>query len=410
MKRREILNPYNLVLVLLFAYVTWCRMNQSAADVYATKVYPLLSSILSRLSSVISISLEEILVMVFVGVVVLIIIDGIRKKRIWYSVLLREVRWLLLIYIWFYIGWGLNYSRSTLPQRLDAPLAQYDEENFKSFLSDYSDQINAAYDTRDRHTVNLLNDIRSFYSSLYPATGLCKPQKWQGPKTALASGFFSKVGVTGSMGPFLSESLLNGDMPDSEYPFTAAHEFAHLMGVSSEAEANYFAFSYCCASSDPSVRYSGYLTLLGNILRNARTLLPEEEYVRFLDTLRPEVKDDFNERAQFWADKYSKLLGSIQDKLYNAYLKGNGISSGTKNYDEVVSYLMSGFKIRSTPASSQPQPEASESEIELVIDDATCEVLGVKVNEVGGYYIINPMNEEMIPVEGHSIRKITPTP
>ena len=47
----------------------------------------------------------------------------------------------------------------------------------------------------------------------------------------------------------------------------------------------------------------------------------------------------------YWAGRYSKVLGKIQDLLYNAYLKGNGIPSGTRNYDEVLSLLMTDFKI-----------------------------------------------------------------
>lgn len=52
-------------------------------------------------------------------------------------------------------------------------------------------------------------------------------------------------------------------------------------------------------------------------------------------------------------------------------------------------------------------PEEDET-IEVVVEDATGTILGIKVNEVGDYYIINPSDEEMIPMEGHSIRKISP--
>lgn len=52
-------------------------------------------------------------------------------------------------------------------------------------------------------------------------------------------------------------------------------------------------------------------------------------------------------------------------------------------------------------------PEEDET-IEVVVEDATGTILGIKVNEVGDYYIINPSNEEMIPMEGHSIKKISP--
>lgn len=42
----------------------------------------------------------------------------------------------------------------------------------------------------------------------------------------------------------------------------------------------------------------------------------------------------------------------------------------------------------------------------LVIDNTTGEALGIMVNEVGDFYIINPGNEEIIPKEGHSLQPI----
>lgn len=336
----------DIILSGLLAYVLICRSDRNMADWYATRLYPVLSGMLSRVSSIVPFSLDEILVVVLCLALILILVRGIRKRERWYYVIWKEVRWLILIYVWFYLGWGLNYSRSSLSRRMDTPIASYDEQAFKEFLTDYVEQLNSSYDSADSKDLAYISgDIRNFYSGLPSRAGLCRPRTWQAPKYALASGFFSKVGVTGSMGPFLAESLLNSELPGNGLPFTAAHEFAHLMGVSSEAEANFWAFRYCQISADASVRYSGYISLLGNILRNARGLLPEGDYVAFVNSIRDEVKDDFNSNQDYWAARYSKLLGRIQNTLYNAYLKGNGISSGTRNYDEVVSLLMTDFPI-----------------------------------------------------------------
>ena len=53
---------------------------------------------------------------------------------------------------------------------------------------------------------------------------------------------FSMVGVTGSMGPFFCEFTLNGDLLPPQYPATYAHELAHFLGITSEAEANFYAY------------------------------------------------------------------------------------------------------------------------------------------------------------------------
>ena len=344
------LNRGFIPLLLALAFILWCRADQSVADFYSLSLYPVISGLLSRISSIFPFPLEEVIVFGFVIAIVWVIIHGIRRKQGFLSVLGKELRIILSIVVWFYLGWGINYFRSSLPQRMETPLARYDEESFKAFLADYVSRLNET--ARDHGTMvpapeslskAIAPEVRQFYDRLSEDAGLARPKHWQCPKTSLTSGLFSKVGVTGSMGPFLSESLLNGDMPESEYPFTFAHEFAHLMGVSSEAEANFWAYRFCESSQSPAVQYSGCFSLLGNILRNARALLSEEDYAAFVGSIDEDVKAQYNERVEYWADKYSKLLGDIQGAIYDAYLKGNGISSGTRNYDEVLGLLMTDF-------------------------------------------------------------------
>ena len=80
------------------------------------------------------------------------------------------------------------------------------------------------------------------------------------------------------MAPFFCEFTLNGDLLPHDYPATYAHELAHLLGITSEAEANFYAYQVCTRSSVPEIRFSGYYSVLGHVMGNARRLLPEEEY------------------------------------------------------------------------------------------------------------------------------------
>ena len=43
--------------------------------------------------------------------------------------------------------------------------------------------------------------------------------------------------MTSFMAPLFSESCLNADILPFDLPFTYTHEYAHLLGVSNEAEA-----------------------------------------------------------------------------------------------------------------------------------------------------------------------------
>ena len=143
------------------------------------------------------------------------------------------------------------------------------------------------------------------------------------------------------MGPFLAEAQLNADLPAVQYPFTYAHEFSHLLGVSNEAEANYWAYRACTESHIEALQYCGHFGLLPYVIANASHLLPKEDYQAWLQTIRPEVKEQFNAKNRYWKERYSPMVGQAQDFVYNLFLKGNQIPSGKKNYAEVIGLLLS---------------------------------------------------------------------
>ncbi|MCB6276689.1 DUF3810 family protein, partial [Phocaeicola vulgatus] len=50
---------------------------------------------------------------------------------------------------------------------------------------------------------------------------------------------------------------------------------------------------------------------------------------------------DYEYKRMYWHERYSTLLGEVQNKIYNLFLKGNNIPSGRKNYAEVIGILLS---------------------------------------------------------------------
>ena len=72
---------------------------------------------------------------------------------------------------------------------------------------------------------------------------------------------------------------------------------------------------------------------------NARGLLNEEDYKNWISGVRPEVIKQYKEKREHWSSLYSPLLGEIQSAMYEFYLRGNRISSGQKNYAEVIGLL-----------------------------------------------------------------------
>ena len=113
------------------------------------------------------------------------------------------------------------------------------------------------------------------------------------------------------------------------------------MGVSNEAEANYWAYRACTDSDVQTMRYSGYMGLLPYVLSNASSLLTKEQFQEWVRTIRPEIIATYNENRNYWKERYSPMKGKVQEVTYNLFLKGNQIPSGRKNYAEVISLLLS---------------------------------------------------------------------
>lgn len=259
------------------------------------------------------------------------------------------------VYIWFYFAWGMNYFRFSFYERTKTEKVEYASSDFKRFLDEYIHSLNYSFKSVNRDTAWYTNayqqeeswrklsvekEVAGYYRNLPEQYGLVKPPSWLIPKNMLFSKGMSMVGVSGYMGPFFAEFNLNRELLNIEYPFTYAHELAHRLGIASEAEANLYAFLTTTCSEIPEVRLSGYFSLLGYVMSNARRLLSAEEYQEILGRLPAEILVIYNQHIQYWREKYNPWIGKIQSCLYNAYLKGNKINNGTKNYSEVIGLLM----------------------------------------------------------------------
>ena len=330
------------LLLLGIVFVILCRYMPSLAEGYARIVYPPLSAALSAFSSLFPFPLMEVFV---IGLILALIIYPIRlrKKGIRLrQILFREGEILAWVYVWFYLGWGLNYYRYNIYTRLQTPPVAYEEQHFKDFLKDYTERLNATYQPPTKmNEEELKQHVHAFYTQLPSTYGLAKPHAWQEPKDFIFTPIYSKVGVLGSMDPFFAEAQLNADLPKVQYPFTYAHEFSHLLGVSNEAEANYWAYRACTESNSPTLQYCGYFGLFPYVISNASSLLSKKEFQAWIRTIKPEIIEQYNEKNTYWRELYSPWIGEIQDFTYNLFLKGNKIASGKKNYAEVISLLLS---------------------------------------------------------------------
>ena len=331
----------DIIGLVLMAFVVGCRFISPLADFYAEHCYPIISAGLSLCAAVVPFSLEEIVVLGCAVAIIFILIRAICKKERFLQWLGRTARILMWLIVWFYMGWGNNYSRSGLYQRNGIQKVAFEKERFERFLEDYSCNLNVAADAAASYNKDTLEaEIRNFYSNKVSAYGYSKLHNWQHIKKPLLNRLFSAVSVMGFMGPFLCESQVNLDLLEYEYPYTAAHEMGHLAGVTSEAEASYWGFAFCRDAQNAAVRYSGYLSILPYVASNARKLLSQEEYEAWSATLCDKAKTDYRSSGEHWLSLKVAWIDKLQQWFYNIYLKSNGISEGVKDYSGVVGMIM----------------------------------------------------------------------
>lgn len=329
-------------LLLLFLAVVAIRVVPGGGEWYARKAYPVISAVLSAVSSKLPFSLGDVFVVCAAAGILFYLGYTLYRRRSFKNALAGTVIFLGYVYVWFYLAWGLNYSRADFYTRTGIPYAPFEAATFRTFAASYLDSLNAAYtEVETVDTASVQHEVTAQYNRIAARFGMFPPGAVKKPKPMLSSALMSKTGVLGYMEPFFSEFCLNRELLPVQYPATYAHELSHRLSIASEAEANLYAYLTCTASGQPVVKFSGYFSLFPYVMQNAAMSLPETEYKELLERVRPKIIGLYTRKRDYWEARYSRTLGEMQDAFYNFYLKGNNIPTGTANYSEVVGLLIS---------------------------------------------------------------------
>ena len=347
------------VLIALLILVTLTKMIPLWGFIYTTRIYPVIGTLLSPISGFFPFAVGDIFIALSIAWVILYPIYeiGLRKKRVFG----RVAEYLLWVYAWFYIAWGLNYSQPNIYVRIGMKPVEVSKAKFKKFAYQYADSLNALSNaslsnaslSNARKSISpdsivddaLKNRVRDAvlkeYNKIGYREGINRPfNQHPHAKTMVFTPISSMSGVTGSMGPFFCEFTLNGDILAHDYPATYAHEFAHFLGVANEGEANFYSYIVCTASADKQVRFSGYYHIFFHVLNNVFDILGEKEGERFLKHIRPEIIQLAKSDRRYWLSKRCKALDAAQDFIFELYLKGNHVAEGRKSYSGVIGLIL----------------------------------------------------------------------
>lgn len=351
------------VLLVLLSLITLTKLIPLWGFIYTTRIYPIIGSLLSPISGLFPFAVGDIFIALSIVWVIFYPIYEIKwrkqlakrffflaakrgcypKKKVVFG---RVAEYLLWVYAWFYIAWGLNYSQPNIYCRTGMEPVEVSEAKFREFAYRYADSINyLSEEFNGMVDDGLKNRVRDAvlkgYNEIGAKEGINAPfNQHPHAKTMLFTPLSSMSGVTGSMGPFFCEFTLNGDIRPHDYPAIYAHEFAHLLGIANEGEANFYSYIVCTASSDKAVKFSGYYHIFFHVLRNVFDILGEKEGEKFLKYIRPEIIQLARSDRQYWISKRCKVLDAAQDFIFDLYLRGNHVAEGRKSYSGVVGLIL----------------------------------------------------------------------
>lgn len=350
-----------LILVLAF------KWSPYLGSIYTLYIYRTIGRILSSFSGIFPFAIGDIFIALSIAWVILYPLYEIvlrkrlarrfvflapkencypKTKKVWG----RVAEYLLWIYVWFYIAWGLNYSQPNIYQRTGMKPAEVDKDKLREFAYRYADSLNLLSEEQrvkseeqesEEWKRRVSDAIQNVYEKMGQREGINAPfNPHPHAKTMVFTPISSMVGVTGSMAPFFCEFTLNGEIRPHDYPAIYAHEYAHFLGIAHEGEANFYSYLACTSSTDKAVKFSGYYHIFFHVLRNVIDVLGEKEGEKFLKHIRPEIIRLAKDDRHYWLSKRRIALSSMQDYVFDLYLKVNHVSEGRKSYSDVVALIM----------------------------------------------------------------------
>lgn len=306
---------------------------------YSNGLYKLLNIFISNFSSQFSFSLTEFCLWFILLIAVPVYVGRIRKRRRSIGrVLLNVLAGLSVLIIWFYFLWGINYFRVPLKARLNLESVTLPSAAFDSTFADiirHANKLNLSYPMHSTAEINAIVD--SAYQTVVKDSNLATFTPPKTVKTFVANWILNKTTTSGFFSPFFHEVHYNSDLFVYELPFVLAHEKAHAIGYTSEAEANFLAFIVCRQARDPLIRYSAYFYLLGYFFRTVGN--DTTKYKFYVNMLSDGVKLDLSAVRERWRI-HRGMISNLSNKSYDIYLKANKVKEGIRNYSMVVDLVL----------------------------------------------------------------------
>ncbi|MBS1654706.1 MAG: DUF3810 domain-containing protein [Bacteroidetes bacterium] len=341
-----------ILLVILAILIKWASMNPLWIETnYTYGLYPLISKTLRFLFGWLPFSIGDL----FYSFLILVIIyktyqflKNLFQKKINRQYLLSGLQQLifffLFVYVFFYLLWGLNYSRMGIASQLNLKVKTYSLGELDTLTTVLQNRMNdyaAHIDFKQRDSLakkqQLFSESVAAYANVAEQYDFLQ-YKPESIKPSIFSYAGNILGFEGYYNPFSGEGQVNTTIPLFMQPFVACHEMAHQLGYAKENEANFVGYLACRSHSSVTFKYSVYFDLysyaISEVYRRDTSLAKQ-----FQQKLHPQVKKDMDQWRRFYT-QYKNPVEPIIMWAYGHYLKANNQPAGKLTYNEVVAWLI----------------------------------------------------------------------
>lgn len=248
------------------------------------------------------------------------------------------------IVVVFFFSWGFNYLRLPLEELLGLSLQPLTTEELQEELtletaelirvrkaiSGASSRALTRTDFPSALEATLRQDLRSWLQQHdLPAPGQVRGL------LLYPRGIFLRFSTAGLYFPFTAEGHIDPGLHPVQWPSVMTHEMSHGFGFADEGTCNFLAYVALKDNANPALAYAGRLGYWRTLASRYRRQAKEEDYQTFWDALPAEIALDLAEIRKAM-DRYPDLIPRLQYRVYDAYLKSQGIKEGMLNYDRVV--------------------------------------------------------------------------
>ena len=368
---------YSLPIVVIIAL---CVLMNAAAwlstafsDFYVTHIFPILTSLYGRITSLFPFSVGEVLLVFIVIYIVFTVIftishtvylavlkignkknvkpSGIRKILDFISDLLYRMTPILLtiaITLMTLNCFVLYHTSKLSIGNVDK--AEYTVEDLaklRDFVVTKCNELSKEVPHDENGNVSYDGDMKREAVYAMEKLGEEFPRLsgyYVTPKALYFSDFMCQQYMQGYYFPFSMEANYNTYTSTTYMPNVIAHELSHLKGYIYEDEANFMSYIACTESSNNMLKYSGYLSVLNYINNDYFDCAGEDRYWSQVK-IDPAVSFDNHcydeETKKFLVEKESvikdEVMENINETITDTYLD---IYDAEPNYSEVTLLML----------------------------------------------------------------------